>query len=170
MDMQKSIARAFLGLSWVAIVVASFDTCFAAAPQPESSKSPAITFEATASTGGVTKSWNFVLRTGHSASFEMRSVGGSDLKGKVDLNDVDLARIETAAKSAQFSSLPRFIAPTGGLPIHAPSFTLRLGRDGKEYSVELYAPAEVKDRSQVNRFMTVWNAIFDLSALRPTIE
>jgi hypothetical protein len=162
--MQTSAAYVIVAVILTASASVPIDTCTSQKKAcPPDASLPDVAFEARVITAGpYGEMWTVKLDRDTKASVEINWMLNpmGDLKGSFLIDPSDLARIAAAADTASFATLPKEITPAQGVPLHAPDLRLRLTSKGKTHSVRLYDPAEVEDRAKVDRFMTVWNAIF----------
>ena len=118
--------------------------------------------------------WDLKIDQQANARFEVwwRNWPPGNMEGSFLLNTDDVEKIAVVAEKADFFALPAKMHPRGVMSLHAPDFRLQMMVRGRSHKVELYQPNQVEDRAQVDRFMTVWNAVFDLlpSRLRPTVK
>ena len=133
---------------------------------------PALTFVASSTTGDHGQLWTIEFDQGFSATLKVSAFYPSptELKGSIVLETCDLQRIAAVAQTASFSTLPERLAPSHNTPLHAPYMTVRITTKDGARSVSVYDPAHVEDKSQLERFMSVWNAIFMLSPLKPPAQ
>jgi hypothetical protein len=130
---------------------------------------PALTFAASLTTGDHGQLWSIEFDQGFVAALKVSAFypRPTELKGSIVLETCDVQRIAAVAQTAGFLTLPERLTPPRNVPLHAAYMTVRIATKDGTHSVSVYDPAHVEDQLQVERFMSVWNAIFRLSPLKP---
>jgi hypothetical protein len=129
------------------------------------SRVPDVAFEAVVSTFG--ERWIVTADLLSEASVEINWAlqHSGHLKGTFLIDDQQVA---TAAAAAQFASLPESIYPERGVTLDSPHLRISLSVNCARHTVQIDDPSGVEDRKKVERFMAVWNAIFQQLPVHPT--
>ena len=96
-----------------------------------------------------------------------RGPGKTGLERRFTLVPKERALITKAVESAKFFELPEYLGPSP-LPLHGPENVLQIELDGRSRKVRLHDPS-TRRGSQVDRFKRVWDAVVDLSPIKPPL-
>jgi len=159
----------------VGVAVATF-ACFLttgvahANPAEEALGAPVLFVRAFASTGGAYgENWDLTLAP-DGAVFLQVSYGTSpsgEVMAHFTFSEWRTRAIREVCETQRFFDLPTDLAPLERLG-HKPSLQIEIHLAGRRHKVSLYDPSALRTHAAANRFLAVWNAVFETLPLRPS--
>lgn len=96
-----------------------------------------------------------------------RGPGETGLERRFTVTPKERALLTKAVDSAKFFELPEYLGPATP-PLHGPENVLQIELDGRSRKVRLHDPS-TRQGAQVERFKRAWDAIVDLSPIKPPL-
>lgn len=90
-----------------------------------------------------------------------------NLLGSFMLDPTDLEKIRLVVEGQRFMDLPEKILPSV-LYEHPPQLRLEVSMDGKTHRVDVRDPEEIGTSPELERFLAVWNTVFERIPTKPT--
>jgi hypothetical protein len=89
------------------------------------------------------------------------------LLAQFTLPDEVMDAIRRAADDQHFFDLSAELAPEAS-PLHMPHLQLSVTIASRQHKVSLYAPAAIEKQATVQRFLSLWKAVFAGLPLKPS--
>jgi hypothetical protein len=158
---------------WVAsAAIASLATAQLAhaSPREQAAGAPALFVRAFLSTAGAYgENWHLTLAPNGEVFLQV--FYGSSPSGNVmahfTFSETRVGAIKKACEAQQFFELPTDLAPLQR-PLHKPSLQIEIHLGGRHHKVSLYDPSALRAHAAANRFLAVWNTVFETLPLRPS--
>ena len=159
----------------VRVALAAFACLFTArladaSPGKEAPGAPALFVQAFISTAGAYgETWQLTLAPNGDVFLQVfyGASPSGDVMAHFTLSERGIGAIREACETQQFFDLPTDLAPLERLG-HKPSLQIEIHLAGRHHKASLYDPAALRTHAAANRFLALWNAVFETLPLRPS--
>jgi hypothetical protein len=141
-----------------------------ASPGEEALGARALFVEAFASTGGAYgENWHLTLAPNGEVFLQVSyaTSPSGEVMAHFTFSERSIGAIREVCKTQQFFDLPTDIAPLERMG-HKPSLQIEIHLAGRHHKASLYDPSALRTHAAANRFLAVWNAVFETLPLRPS--